>query len=97
MAKAREIPELITEFIELAKQYIRQETVEPAKRLGRLAGLGFLAAIVLVLAVLFLAIAGARVVIELLPDGTIWSGLGYVLSAIGLLLITGIVMWRATQ
>lgn len=97
MAKTRELPELVSEFVELAKEYIRQETLEPGKRLGRLAGFGFLAAVVLVLAVVFLSIAGARVVIELLPEGTIWSGFGYIVSAIGLLIVTGLVMWRATQ
>jgi hypothetical protein len=97
VAKTRELPELATEFVELAKEYVRQETVEPAKRLGRLAGFGFAAALVLVLAVLFLTIAGARVVIDLLPDGTIWSGLGYLFSAVGILIITGLIMWRASR
>lgn len=97
MARARELPELVGEFIDLSKRYLRERTLDPAKKLGRLAGFGCAAAAVLVLAVLFLAVAGVRVIIEALPDGVLWSGLGYVLAAIGLLAVTGFVMWRASR
>ena len=57
MARTRELPELTSEFIDLAKDYVRERTVEPAKKLGRLAGFGFAAAILFVFAALFLGIA----------------------------------------
>ena len=30
-----EIPQLVTELFDMAKEYLRQETIEPAKKLGR--------------------------------------------------------------
>ena len=41
MAQPSEIPELATELYELSKEYLRQETVEPMKKLGAYATLGF--------------------------------------------------------
>jgi len=97
VAKTTELPEMVGEFIDLSKQYVREQTLEPAKRLGRLAGYSFAGAMVLVLAVTFLAIAGARVIIEVLPEGAIWSGFGYLIASLALLMITGILMWRVTR
>lgn len=97
MAKTTEIPELVGEFIDLSKQYLREQTLEPAKRLGRLAGFSFAGALVLVLAVVFLSIAGMRLIIEALPDGPMWSGLGYVVSSFALLILMGVMMWRVTR
>jgi hypothetical protein len=97
VAKVKEIPGLVSEFAGLAKQYVRERTVEPAKALGRAAGLGFAAAALLAVAALFLAVAGMRLIILALPEGQIWSGLGYILSSIGLLAVVGLVAWRATK
>lgn len=97
MAKIKELPELVGEFVGLAKQYVKEQTVEAAKRLGRLAGVGFAAAFVFVLAALFLAVAGMRVIVGLLPDGAIWSGFGYIIAAIAALGAAGLVMWRAAK
>lgn len=101
MAKTQELPEMVGEFIDLSKQYVREQTVEPAKQLGRLAGMGCAAAAVLVLALLFLSIAIVRWIIEALPEGALWSGLGYLLGAIAVLAVTGLfvglAMRRANQ
>lgn len=97
MARTNEIPELVGEFVDLSKQYLREQTLEPAKALGRLAGFSFAGAFVLVLAVLFLSIAGMRLIIEALPDGPMWSGLGYIVSSFALLIFTGVMMWRVTR
>lgn len=97
MAAAREIPELVGEFVELAKQYLRERTIEPAKKLGRLAGFSLAAALVFVVAAGFLAVAGMRTIVDLMPDGAVWSGVGYVLSSLALLAATGLVMWRAAR
>jgi hypothetical protein len=32
-----------------------------------------------------------------MPDGAIWSGLGYIASAIALLVLTALIMWRAAR
>jgi hypothetical protein len=97
VAKAKELPGLVSEFVDLAKSYVRQRTIEPAKALGRAAGLSFAAAFVFALAALFLAVAGMRLIVTALPDGQIWSGLGYILAAFGLLITVGLVAWRATR
>jgi hypothetical protein len=97
VAKARELPQQIGEFVELAKKYTKQRTLEPAKALGREAGFGFAAALLFAVAAIFLAVAGMRLIVDALPDGRIWGGFGYVLAAIGLLGVAGIVGWRAAK
>ncbi|NQV06048.1 hypothetical protein HQ535_05820 [bacterium] len=97
MARVKELPDLVTEFTDLAKEYVRERTVEPAKKLGRLGGYGLAAAIMFVLAALFLGIAATRTLIRVLPDGAIWSGLGYFLGMLTLLAVTGFVGWRASK
>ncbi len=97
MSATQEIPELAREAFDLSKQYLRQETLEPARNLGKVAGYGVAAAFVFGLATLFLGVAGMRIVIGLLPDTTIWQGTGYMISGIVLLLLAALVGWRATQ
>jgi hypothetical protein len=97
VGKAKELPGLVSEFVDLAKAYVRQRTIEPAKALGRAAGMGFAAALVLALAALFLAVAGMRLIVTALPDGQIWSGFGYILASFGVLIAVGLVAWRAMK
>jgi hypothetical protein len=97
MASARELPQMVGEFFEMAKRYLREQTLDPARRLGRLAAFSVAASILFVLAALFLGIAGMRTIVAVMPDGALWSGLGYIASAVGLLAVTGLVMWRATR
>jgi hypothetical protein len=40
MAEPHEIPQLTAELIDMSREYLRQETLEPAKQLGRHAGKG---------------------------------------------------------
>lgn len=93
MANVQELPELITESLDLSKQYLKQETVEPAKRLGKAAGFGFAAAILFGMAALLAGIAANRWIIRLLPEGRAWSGLAYVISALVLAAIGGLIIW----
>lgn len=92
MANQAELPELVEQFVEMSKEYLLQETVEPAKKLGRYAGYAVGAAAAFALGALFLAIAGARLIIRLLPDGPYWEGLGYVLAAIALGIVAGVII-----
>ena len=93
MPNVQEIPELITESLDLSKQYLKQETVEPAKRLGKAAGLGVGAALLFGMATFLGGVAVNRWMIRLLPDGRAWSGLGYVLSALLLVAIAGLIIF----
>lgn len=92
MANPAELPELVEEFVEMSKEYLRQETVEPAKKLGRYGGYALGAAAAFSLGALFLSIALARLIIRVLPEGPYWEGLGYVLAALVLLAVAGIMI-----
>ena len=39
MSNVNELPQLAGELVEMSKEYLKQETLEPAKRLGKVAGL----------------------------------------------------------
>jgi len=82
MARATELPELIREFTEMSKAYLLQETVEPAKQLGRYAGMAIAAALSFALGAIFLGIAGMRLIVDVLPEGPNWSALGYGLATL---------------
>lgn len=78
MAQIQDIPKLINEFVELAKAYLLQETVEPAKKLGHFAGFSIGAAAIWASALVLLSVAGLRALIDVLPSGAYWESLGYV-------------------
>lgn len=86
MADIQDIPRLVGEFTHLAKEYLRQETIEPAKRLGSFAGKSLAAALIWMVALVLLSVAGVRALIHVLPDGEYWQALAYVLYAVVLIL-----------
>jgi hypothetical protein len=93
MSRTSELPEMVQEFVELSRAYLVQETVEPAKALGRYAGFSFAGAICFAFGALFLGIAGTRTIVGLMPDGhMIWTGVGYLLSALALGIVAGIIV-----
>lgn len=94
MAEPSEIPQLTTELIDMSREYLRQETIEPAKRLGKHAGMGFGGALVLSLGALFLVFALYSALKALLPDGEWWVVLARFLTAIAAAGAAGIVAWR---
>lgn len=95
MAGATELPQLVKEFTDMSKEYLLQETVEPARQLGRYAGFGMGAALSWALAVFFFALAGQRWIIELLPDSVYWSALGYLIAAVALAIVAAIIVGAA--
>ena len=82
MASPRELPQLLGEFVEMAKQYLRQETLDPAKELGRYAGFAVGAALCFAIGAVLLSIAGVRLIIDALPEGPNWSALGYIIATV---------------
>lgn len=94
MASPQEIPQLATELYDMAKEYLRQETLEPAKRLGRHAGLGLGGAMLMATGA-FLLVLGAYFGIGLLfPEGEWWEVLTRFLTAVAAALAAVVVAWR---
>jgi len=80
----QQIPGLIIEFRDMAKDYLVQETVVPAKQLGHFAGYSLGAALAWSIAIILLAVASVRAIIDLLPDSPYWEALGYLLAVLAL-------------
>lgn len=87
MAKLQELPALIVEFRDLAKEYLLQETVGHAKKLGRFAGFSLGAALLWAIGGLLISIAAMRAIVDALPDSAYWEALGYVIAAVALVLV----------
>ncbi len=90
MAKPAELPQLVTELVDMSKAYLQQETVEPLKRLGRYAGFSVGGGVLLAVGWLLLVIALLRWTTDLLPEGAIWEVLAYAIAAIVSLMIAGV-------
>ena len=101
MANATELPGLVTEFVDLSKEYLRQETIEPAKQLGRFAGYSLAAALLFSLGGLFLSIAGMRWIVSAMPgehpDNPYWEGLGYVVAALAIAAVGALIVYAGTR
>jgi hypothetical protein len=94
MASPQEIPQIATELVEMSREYLRQETLEPAKRLGKQAGMGLGGAIVMAIGAVCLAWGLYYGLTMLLPDGEWWIVLARGLTAIAAAAAAGIVAWR---
>lgn len=84
MAQISDIPRLVGEFIALAKEYLLQETVEPAKRLGHFAGFSIGATALWSIGFVLLAVAGLRTIYSVLPEGPYWEALAYLIATIAI-------------
>lgn len=94
MPEPQEIPQLTTELIDMSREYLRQETIEPAKRLGRAAGMGIGGAMAISLGAFFLSLAlyfGLKV---WLPKGEWWVVLARLITALTAAAFAGLVAWR---
>ncbi len=92
MAGPTELPELIKEFTNMSKEYLRQETIDPAKQLGRYAGFAVGAAVCFAIGAVLLSIAGVRLIIDALPEGSNWSALGYLITTVVLMLLSALLV-----
>ncbi len=92
MPDPREIPELTTELIEMSREYMRQETIEPAKRLGKHAGMGFGGAFLFGLGSIFVVWGLYNALTVWLPDGDWWVVLARFITFLVAAGATGIVI-----
>lgn len=97
MANPQEIPELASELLQLSKDYLRQETIEPAKRLGRLAGFGLMAGALFAVAALFLALGAYAAFRLVLPDGAWYVVLARGLTVLAVGAAAALIGWRMTR
>jgi hypothetical protein len=88
----QDIPRLVNEFVQLARAYLLQETVEPAKRLGHFAGFSVGATLLWSVALILLAVAGLRAFDNVLPDNAYWESVAYVGTAVVLAGFIGLVI-----
>lgn len=94
---ASEIPKLASELFEMSKSYLEQEAVAPLRRTARFAGITLLGGLLLALGWVFLAVAGLRLVQDLLPDTPLWSALAYLTAGAAALAAAFVVMWAASR
>jgi hypothetical protein len=94
MTDPQEIPQIATELIEMSRDYLRQETLEPAKRLGKVAGMGLGGAMVLSLGAFLMAWGVYYALLMVLPEGEWWVVLSRFLTALAAAGVAGLVVWR---
>jgi len=94
MPEPQEIPQLTTELIDMSREYLRQETLEPAKRLGKTAGMGIGGAVAISFGAFFLVLALYNGLKMWLPLGEWWVVLAKFLTALAAAAGAGLVAWR---
>lgn len=78
----------------MSREYLRQEVAEPAKQLGKQAGLGIGGAIIVAIGA-FLAAWGVYYGLVLwLPEGEWWVVLARFITALVAAGLAGLVVWR---
>lgn len=94
MAGVQEIPELTSELLDMSREYLRQETVEPLKKLGKHAGFGLGAGVVMSIGAFLLAWGLYYGLVMLYPEGEWLVVLARLSTAVVAAAAAGIVVWR---
>lgn len=94
MTDPRELPQQVADLIELSKQYLRQETVQPLRSIGRTVGRALAAALLMGLGVVLLSLGVHGFLVELFPSGQWWEAGAAAVTAVAFLLVTAIVAMR---
>jgi uncharacterized membrane protein YqjE len=92
-----ELPQLVTELVDMSKEYIRQETIEPAKKLGRFAGAGIAAGLVFAFAAMFFMLGVYALFKAVLPDTEWWLVGARGFTVIVALAGAGVIGWRMSK
>lgn len=97
MPEPKQIPELASELYAMSKEYMLQETVEPAKKLGAYAGLGIGGAVAFAVAAV-LAILGVYALFQFVLPATPWFNvLARGLTVVVAGLAAGLIAWRMSR
>lgn len=97
MAEPQQIPQIATELAEMSRQYLRQEVVEPAKNLGKHAGMGIGGAMAISIGTFFLAWALYNGLRMLFPLTEWYDVLSRFLTALGAVVAAGLTGWRMSK
>ncbi|MGQ0848812.1 MAG: phage holin family protein [Actinomycetota bacterium] len=93
----KEIPELVSELAGMSKEYLRQETLEPARRLGKHAAFGIGGAVAFSLASIFLTFGLFTYLRRVLPDTEWWSVAARLFTFLGAGAGAALIGWRMTR
>ncbi len=88
---------MVTELVDLSKEYLRQETIEPARRLGRYASFSMLAAILFGGAAVLFALGFHSLMRRILPDTEWWGVLAKLFTALAAVGAAGLTVWRMSD
>ncbi len=78
----------------MSKEYLRQETLEPAKALGKHAGMGIGGAMVISLGAFFVVLGLFEGLRMWLPVGEWWEVLARLITTLVSAGVAGLVVWR---
>ena len=73
MTDPRELPQQVSDLIELSKQYLRQETLDPLRRVAQLVALAVAAGLLVSLGAVLLAMGFHGLLVDALPEGQWWE------------------------
>jgi hypothetical protein len=93
----KELPELVSELVTMSKEYLRQETVEPARRLGKYAGMGLGGGVLFAIASLLLTLGLFALLRRLLPETPWWGVAARFLTFVGAGGAAALIGWRLTR
>lgn len=94
MTDPKELPQQVSDLIELTKQYLRQETVDPLRRIGQSVARALIAALLVGLGVVLMAMGFHRFFGEIFPVGQWWETATAATTAVVFLLAAVIVAAR---
>jgi len=89
MSDPSELPQLVTELVDVSKEYIKAETIAPIRRLGGVSAKSVLAGLLFATGAFLLAIAGLRYTSDVAPSSELWQIGVRAMFAIGLLIVVG--------
>lgn len=93
----QELPELVSELVTMSKDYLRQEAVEPARRLGKYAGYGLGGAALFAFAAFLLTLGLFALFRRVLPDTPWWGVAARFFTFLGAGGVAAFIGWRATR
>lgn len=88
----KSVPALLAELWDLVRAYVKQETVEPVKGLGRVVAFGIAGSAFLAIGLVLLALAGLRALQTETADTFAgnWSWAPYLIALAGVGLVVGL-------